>query len=71
MLILYIPLLIISIFLFVYYYETIKAAVSSGLKFLRSYFTIKEEEPKRNIVFRIVFDILIAVIIFLVGIIIA
>ncbi|MEJ2277510.1 MAG: CPBP family intramembrane metalloprotease [Candidatus Lokiarchaeota archaeon] len=67
----YIPLLIGSVILFIYYFKVIKSAISTGITFLKSYFKVKEKESKVNIVVRLIFDILIAFLIFAIGTIIA
>lgn len=71
MLYLYIPLLIISIVLFFKFFDLIKNSLFTGIKFVKSFFKLKEGEPKSNIMVRIIFDIIIAFVIFLIGIIIA
>ncbi|MFX1500891.1 MAG: lysostaphin resistance A-like protein [Promethearchaeota archaeon] len=67
---LYCPLLIIGCILFIWQFSQIKESVSIGFSMLKSYFKINEtdEDSKGDTVFRIFFDILIAILIFLMSI---
>ena len=69
----YYPLLIIGCGLIVWYYSLIKDSLSIGFRMLRSYFKRDEssENTKGDVIFRIFFDIFIAIFIFLMGFMIA
>ena len=69
----YYPLLIIGCGLFVWYYSQIKESLSIGFKMLKTYFKCDEtsEETKGDIIFRVFFDILVGLIIFIMGFMIA
>jgi membrane protease YdiL (CAAX protease family) len=70
--IVYIPLLIISIFLFVWQFSRIKESLSTGFKEFISYFKKDNEigEDSLERIFRIVMDFLFGLIIFIIGVII-
>ncbi len=69
----YYPLLIIGVFLFVWYYALIKDSLLIGFKMLGTYFKQDQsiEKTKGDVVFRIFFDIILGIIIFIMGFIIA
>jgi membrane protease YdiL (CAAX protease family) len=66
---LYYPLLIIGCILFVWYFSQIKEGFSIGLKMLKSYFKRDNsmEKARGDSVFRVFFDIIMALIIFIIG----
>jgi len=70
--IVYVPLLIISIFLFVWQFSRIKESLSSGFKEFISYFKKDNEigEDTLERIFRIMMDLLFGLIIFIIGVII-
>ncbi len=70
---LYLPLLIIGLILFIWQFSQIKESISTGFKMLRTYFKkdIKSEESKGDTIFRIFIDIIMAMLIFLMGFLIA
>ena len=66
---LYLPLLIIGCVLFIWQFSQIKESLSIGFKMLKSYFKRDNasEDTKGDIIFRVFFDIIMALIIFLMG----
>jgi len=66
---LYLPLLIISILLVIWQFPRIKASISTGVKELKTYFNTdnKIREYRSDIYIRILIDILIGFIIFILG----
>ncbi|MFX1256998.1 MAG: lysostaphin resistance A-like protein [Promethearchaeota archaeon] len=66
---LYIPLLIISVVLFIWQFPRIKESVSNGFKDFKTYFKIDNTigESKGELYFRILFDFLIAILILAIG----
>jgi len=67
----YIPLLIISILLFIWQFSRIKESLSIGYKEFKSYFARDKslEESSSDVIIRIMLDFLFGLIIFLIGII--
>ncbi len=70
---LYYPLLIIGLCLFVGFYSLIKESLSTGFKMLSEYFKInqKSEKTKSDVIFRVFIDVMMALLIFVMGFIIA
>ena len=66
---LYLPLLIIGCVLFIWQFSQIKESLSIGFKMLKSYFKRDNasENTKGDTIFRVFFDIIMALIIFLMG----
>ncbi len=66
---LYLPLLIIGCILFIWQFSQIRESLSIGFKMLKSYFKRDKasEDTKGDIIFRVFFDIIMALIIFLMG----
>ena len=66
---LYLPLLIIGCILFIWQFSQINESLSIGFKMLKSYFKRDKasEDTKGDIIFRVFFDIIMALIIFLMG----
>ncbi|MFX0134259.1 MAG: CPBP family intramembrane glutamic endopeptidase [Candidatus Hodarchaeota archaeon] len=66
---LYYPLLIIGVMLFVWYYSQIKEGLSIGFKMLKTYFKPDKasEETKGDTIFRVFFDILMGLLLFIMG----
>ena len=69
----YIPLLLISIILLILQRSRVKESLQIGIKMIKSYFSndIKLEKSKGDKIFRILFDIIFAFILFLFGILIS
>ncbi|MFX0035331.1 MAG: CPBP family intramembrane glutamic endopeptidase [Candidatus Hermodarchaeota archaeon] len=70
---LYIPLLIIGIILFIWQFSRVKESLSIGFNMLKQYFELDEtsEQTRGDKIFRVFFDIIIACLIFILGIMIA
>jgi hypothetical protein len=70
---LYYPLLLVGLCLFVWFFPLIKESLSTGFQMLSQYFKIDElnEKTKGDVVFRVFIDILMGLLIFLMGFIIA
>jgi len=68
----YLPLLIVGIFLFIWQFRRIKESLSIGVKEFKTYFARDKsiEERSSDVINRIIFDILFGLIIFLIGVII-
>jgi membrane protease YdiL (CAAX protease family) len=66
---LYYPLLIIGLMLFVWYFSQIREGLVIGFKMLKTYFKQDKtsEETKGDAIFRVFFDILMGLLIFLMG----
>ena len=66
----YLPLLIVGIILFIWQFSRIKESLSIGFREFRTYFERdkKIDERLRDVIFRIIMDLLFGLIIFLIGI---
>lgn len=72
-LVLYLPLLIIGVCLFIWFFSRIKEGILIGFRMLRKYFKFNKEvgNSSFNIIFRIFIDLLVGLLIFLISIFIA
>ena len=68
-LLIYLPLLGVSLVLFVWQYNRIKESISIGLDMLKGYFKNNEKEDERNNdkYFRIILDLIMGFFVFLLG----
>jgi len=69
----YFPLLLVSIILFIWQYKRIRGSISIGLGMLKIYLKNDEKEDEQNSdkYFRIIFDIIIGFLVFLIGLLIS
>jgi hypothetical protein len=65
----YLPLLIISVILFIWQFSRIKESLSIGYKEFKTYFARDKilKEKSSDVIIRIIFDFLFGLLIFLIG----